>query len=218
MGEIPADRPRSAYCKDGHRVAQSRKVAKARTRAGLANKDPVHIAKIKKLAFNDSPTELANFVRELFEDSVRSQIDDHIRDNLLGMTEVLVDMGPQALAALQVDLKSEDDYIRSRAYALWFKYVIPMQQKRDNEEDGSGNVTVVLATPFSEKVQQALNAHSDEVIDVSDWVKCSICHAVKHPDAMRVRDKKREMCTTCYWKRKAKSGNMNPHSTDPLFG
>lgn len=205
-GGIPDGRPRSKYCKDACRVSWHRKQKRKREVVAAQVVEPEHIKKIKELVFAGAEGEMAAIVRSVFDDHVRHEIDLHIKDNLLGMTEVLVDMAPHAIRALEDDLRSEDDYIRSRAYALWFKYIMPMQQKKTDEND-TGNVNIVLATPFSERMAEARQELEGEVIDMTGWIECYVCHQTKHPDAMRFHDERsgttREICTTCLWKKKA---------------
>ncbi len=220
LEQIPEDRPRSLYCKDSHRAAWHNKLKREKERARAKHQvTPEHVKKIKALAFNNDESEMANLVRSVFEESVRDEINQHVRDNLLGLTEVLVDMAPEAIRALQEDLSSEDDYVRSRAYALWFKYVMPMQKEAKSEEDNSP-VQVILHTPLTERIAALRDDKEAEYVDVSDWPECYVCHKTKHPDAMRRHDDKRHICTTCAAKKDARTGHGNPMALldSELFG
>ena len=216
FGAIPDARPRSKYCKDGCRTMYAEKTRKRHERGSVGNLTPPHVVKIKQLAFNNDESEMANLVREVFKDVVRNEMSAHIRDNLLGMTEVFVDMAPNAVAALKEDLTSEDDYVRSRAYALWFKYVFPMQQKLEADTESAGQMTVTINAPFTKRLAEVQQDRDTEVVDTTDWLECYMCHQTRHPDAMRRHERDtptkdgRHICMTCHAKKTYANGTADP--------
>lgn len=191
------------------------------------NKDSAAVAGAKQLAFDN----LYDPVRDLVREEVRNTITQRVRDNVLGMTELLSDMLPLVLNGLAVDIQSEDVFIRQKAQALILKYVMPLQHEQPQAEDSKTlNVIHRVAVPdtilgHAVEAEAAALPPGIERFE-EDWPTCFDCGERKNPATGRYIDwspipsdrdplpsgELNFQCHACDWRSKIK--NKLP-ATDP---
>lgn len=237
---LPANsRADKKYCSAVCRVKHA-KMARAGMSAGGQVTIPEHIKTMRRLAFEDMNDE----VREVLREEIRGVITQHVRDNVLGVTEVMTGMLPKAAAALAEDLSSEDEIVRSRAYGLVFKYSMPLLDEKGKDAD-LGKITVIheipvpTDTPFGRSMADAADYDMDKAPErpllgdgspepavedfERDWPKCHYCHLRKHPEAMRSESAgqgvpPRHVCSSCRARMSYQKGSRDLSASDPLFG
>lgn len=164
----------------------------------------------KALAFDN----LYDPVRDLVREEVRATITQRVKDNVLGMTELLSDMLPLVLNGLAVDLQSEDVFIRQKAQALILKYVMPLKNEEAVADDSRTlNVIHRVAVPdtvLGEAVEAELAALPPGVEAFEkDWPVCYVCNERKNP-ATGDDTTHGWRCTACKYRERARQGGANP--------
>lgn len=179
---------------------------------------PDYIKKARELATSEV---LDDEIREVLREEIRRSISTHVQDKVLGISEVMVQMLPEVMSALYVDLKSKDYVKRSAAYKLIMQY--SMGFLKQGGDGTPQNVTIInpvptVATEFGQKYADEVEAIYDELPDgvpadapydpehpepwEADWPICTVCKTRKHPDDMRqeshgVGREIRDICTAC---------------------
>lgn len=171
--------------------------------------------------------EADDMVRDIMRDQVRKDVTRLVKDKVLGATEYLTDILPEAMHAMREDLHSDDWAVRSRAYALIMKYAMPVGQMESNEDKGM-SITIahnvpVPETPFGDRVIDVMDAKVTEVakgglLDPSkpydpvsnpeayeaDWDLCSCDTPRRHPPGSVDATGR---CDGCEHLRRAQRGN-----------
>jgi hypothetical protein len=186
----------------------------------------------KALVFN----KLNDPVRDVLREEVRATISQHVKDNVLGMTEALTDLLPLIYAAIARDVQSDDTFVRQKAIALAMKYIMPLG-KEDVVADDSRIINVVHHVPipdtnFGHAIEGELVALPPGVEAFeADWPTCDNCGERKHPDTgnflvathQRADGSERKdrvwRCDACTWRASIKAGNLNHlNDVDPITG
>lgn len=164
-----------------------------------------------------------DFVREVLTETIRDEVTQAVRDNLVGAAETLTMMLPKAMADLHKDLGSKDWTIRKAARDAVLKYAMVFKDK-DGSENDLGTIQVmhkvdVPDTQFGRKVGEALEdfAEQDQLDYVEGfekgWPTCNRCKERKHPDAMVYNDieddRIRTLCSSCNVAEKLKIAKEN---------
>lgn len=102
-----------------------------------------------------------NIVYDVLRDEVRRTINQRVRDKVLGAADMLVNMLPDAMMALQEDLRSEDWAVRARAVNQLLKYGMPMQHQTSTEEH-TASITIKHSVPVPE------TPLGDAVVEIMD--------------------------------------------------
>lgn len=162
-------------------------------------------------------------IREVYQEQVRENISQHVSDTILGVTEILSDMAPKALAGLLKDLESNDPMDRQRAYMIWFKYVMPLAKEKGTGPD-LGKLTVVHEVPVPDTilgerfVDEMSKPHA--VPPDIEMLECYQCHEVKHQAIMQIHDvrndKKRFICQSCFARKRY--AQVSPAAIGPGLG
>lgn len=183
--------------------------------------EPQHVAIAKQLVFD----ELYDPIRDTLREEVRHTITQHVKDNVLGMTELMSDLLPLVLAGIARDVQSEDVFVRQKAQALILKYVMPLQHETPASDD-SRVINVVHHVPIpdtrlgydveAELVMLPPNVEAFE----ADWPTCNTCNERKHPDTgdyLESSDPTSDwMCRACNYREQIRSGRMS--TIDPADG
>lgn len=194
-------------CKD--RYERNQKAAGLIKDSTSSDTDIVRAA--KQLAFDN----LYDPIRDTVREEIRATISQHVKDNVLGMTEMLSDLLPHVLAGLAQDIQSEDVFIRQKAQALILKYVMPLQKEEAVSDDSKVlNVIHRVAVPdtiLGEAVEAELAALPPGVEAFEkDWPVCYECGERKNPaTGYKVNEHKWE-CLACKFRKDIKAGNNNP--------
>lgn len=219
-----------SYCSDKCRKAASR-AKQARTEQ---NVDSI-------LDRAELETVENNIVYDVLRDEVRRTINQRVRDKVLGAADMLVDMLPAAMVALNEDLRSEDWAVRARAVNQLLKYGMPMQNQK-SEEEHTATITIkhsipVPETPLGDAVIDIMedaiaelevehgpvnpNEPYDPVLNPEhfekDWPICK-CEEQRrhHPDNMYTGPKHEwdGWCTPCVNREMLSIENKNKHLND----
>lgn len=174
------------------------------------NKDtPVERA-AKKLAFN----ELYDPIRDTVREEIRATISQHVKDNVLGMTEMLSDLLPHVLAGLATDIQSEDVFIRQKAQALILKYVMPLSKEEVVSDDSKVlNVIHRVAVPdtaLGYAVEGELVALPPGVEAFEkDWPECVVCGERKNPATGAPDGNGEFLCHACKYRAEIRRGERS---------
>lgn len=84
----------------------------------------------------------------LIKEEMRPIVREAITDDVLGAIKTMVNLAPQAVAALALDMKDPKPAVRQKAYTLWFQYTVGQQGLHSPDKDGkSGDMTIVFDMP-----------------------------------------------------------------------
>lgn len=188
-------------------------------------------------------TVLDDEVREVMREEIRKHITSHVKDKVLGATDLMASMLPLAMARLFEDLESNDWARYSRASAIVMRYTM-MIANQDAEGQDLGRITVLHQIPGQDPVEhelpdtplgrsvaehverRAIEARAmtaDTIYDPddpepfeADWPVCHVCKQRKHPDNVREHDasRGRVICSTCKHRRDMETSD----AVDPLAG
>jgi hypothetical protein len=157
----------------------------------------------KRLAFD----ELYDPIRDVLREEVRATITQHVKDEVLGMTDMMADLLPLVLAGIASDVQSEDPFIRSKAQALILKYVMPLKHEEAAADDSKVLNVIhhvsIPDTPLGHQVEGELVALPIGVEAFeADYPECHMCHERKHPETgYWIKDSAQETefwrCTAC---------------------
>lgn len=199
------------YCSNKCKVAASRARTAKNKLQGEAVSMAEHLAKIKELAkYEGSDSEFPiDIVREVYRDAVRDNINQFVRDSILGATEIMADLLPKALAAVQQDLESKDPFDRRAAYKVLLQYVMPLQ-KETGDGDSPKTLVVVHGVPvpdtqFGAKYAEEIEAGEVILPDDDDYPQCYVCKDHKHPNLLHKHDNQgggRMICKSCFARKK----------------
>jgi hypothetical protein len=169
-------------------------------------------------------------VRDILREEVRATISQHVKDNVLGMTEVLTDLLPLVYSSLAQDVQSEDSFVRQKAISLVMKYAMPLA-KEEPKVDDSRVINVVHHVPipdtaFGHAIEGELVSLPSGVEPFeADWPTCRDCHERKHPQTGRFETTRPDdgpqtttfLCHACEWRAKVRQGAIDPtHDHDVI--
>ena len=218
------------YCSADCRKAAGRHRQRQQRLGGKKSSLTPALKNFRKLAQYADIEDPAVFVREVMQDAIREQVTQHVQDNLLGAGEALTGMLPKVLAGLAVDLESKDFVIRQRAQAAVMKYAFEFRDRAGKDQD-LGTIQVVhnVALPNT-PLGQTIEAEIIEAVEEREqmqiegfeegWPKCSMCHEVKHPDAIKSYNAA-PMCSSCVLATNYRRNRHDPAGyldRDPEFG
>lgn len=171
-------------------------------------------------------------VRDVLREEVRASISDKVKENVLGASEAITALLPQAIAVFAEDLQSKDWMKRNKAALAVAKLAFPLGNEEANRKD-NGQVVIVHNVPLpnttlgvkvGEHLQEALDAEPRGLVDPTkpydaetnpelfevDFPICRTCHERKHPDMM----KHDGMCSTCTYRERISTGATQDLSAD----
>lgn len=161
-------------------------------------------------------------LREVLQETIRDNVSQHVKDNLLGAGEMLTGMLPKVLSGILLDLESKDWMIRSRAQAAVLKYAFEFKDKDGNKDD-LGTIQVVHNvalpnTPLGEAVAGEIIEQEEERAQLSveafeqDWPVCTDCGERKHPDTIYDDGHGHRLCSSCNLTKAYRYGKTDPSS------
>lgn len=157
-------------CSKACRSKRSRRLKRVRQDNGHAsayNEGTAALAEVNR-------EETKDIARELIVDELRPIVRETITEDVINAIGRLVALTPDALAALEEDLKSNDTTIRQRAYTQLLKYTVGHAAiVRPPEEEDSKNLVVNFNLP------RPGDAATSEVTDATEIKQCDSCHQDK---------------------------------------
>ncbi len=103
------------------RNKRARRLKREEKEAALARRRPKRAKHVLAVAEEvENGAAMHEAAVEVFKPLIR----EAMTEKVLGGIQSLIDMQPEALAALRQDLSSNDDKIKQNAYTLWFKYTM----------------------------------------------------------------------------------------------
>jgi hypothetical protein len=233
---IPATKSyRAKYCSEECRkkfqrafaAQQMKKNAEAKaamSKGGASKGIPEYVQRARELVTRefDAAGKLDDEVRELMRDEIRDSIREHIVQRVEGAMETMTGMLPLAMTRLMQDLDSESWPERSRAYALLFRYAMPMMDLDGKKDKDEQQITLVHHIPvadatwfgqrFTEEYLDEGSAPSrpislDAPYDAdnpepweAEWPVCYTCKNRVHPDNVTAHAGDRPICTACQYR------------------
>lgn len=127
----------------------------------------------------------------LIKEEMRPIIREAITDDVLGAIKTMVNLAPQAVAALALDMKDPKPAVRQKAYTLWFQYTVGQQGLHSPDKDGkSGDMTIVFDMP-----RPPANGHIEDAEIIEEAARvCENC-GVSKPESDFIESSDR--CKEC---------------------
>ena len=135
--------------------------------------------------------EVPEIGNELIKEELRPIVRDAITGEVLGAIKAMVNLAPQAVAALALDMQDSDPVIRQKAYDLWFRYTVGQKNLHSPEqEQATAPITINFDMP-----RPTFDSEGEGVIEEAEELReCEHCGEEK-PAAEFVDDSTR--CVTC---------------------
>lgn len=163
-------------CSPKCRSARSRRIRNAQRKAGEDSAYPAHAKEISERVRGETP----DVARHVIEEEIRPVVRESITADTLKAIADMVALTPQAVAALQEDLASDDATIRQRAYTLLMKYTVGHSAIVTPDDDGNkGPMHVHFELPRPGSDQPAEPVEEAEAVEVRE---CDHCHVEKPLD------------------------------------
>jgi hypothetical protein len=228
QNDISHKLPNAKYCSN---ACLKRHKRQQKTGARLAQRKGV-LPEAYKQARDVIMEKVDDEVRDVLREEVRASISDQVKQNVLGASEAITALLPQAIAVFAEDLQSKDWMKRNKAALAVAKLAFPLANEDANRKD-SGQVVIVHSVPLPDttlgrRVAEHLeNAeeiveggvvnpdlpydaeHNPEKFEVN-YPICKGCRERKHPDMIKHDGK----CSTCHYREEIMTGHVQDLSAD----
>lgn len=200
-------------CSPNCRQKRSRRLASANADAQAEAALPDHVKEIRQAARGERD----DVVDRVLQEELRPVVRESITDDTLKAIRDLIALTPEAVAAIQEDLASEDATIRQKAYTLIARYTIGHPAiVRPPEEEADKQLIVHFNIPRPEQhgateEPEVIEAESAVPLHDDELRQCDMCGADK-PITDFVAGSHR--CVTCYEAQQEKARNLYSDGDD----
>jgi hypothetical protein len=156
-------------CRSKRARRKKRERKQASIKANQAQRLEEHQEAVAAVVRGDVP-EVAN---ELIKEELRPMVRDAITGEVLGAIKSMVNLAPQAVAALALDMQSSDEKVRQKAYELWFRYTVGQKDLHSpDQEQATAPITINFDMPRPDMAGE----HGEEVIEEAEELReCEHC-------------------------------------------
>lgn len=166
---------RRTTCSDACRQRRRNRLARAKTKAG--NQPLPEHFDVMNAPVNNRPGE--NLLREVAKEELRPIVREAITEEVLEAAAQLVGLTPLMVAAIKMDLESDDATIRQRAYSVVARYTLGNASIAPNAENAPPAVTVSFNIPRPSDQPEASDAPPPDAEVVEDDHTCAGCDETK---------------------------------------
>ncbi len=206
--------PRQKFCSKSHADKHNHRVKAARRKGGKASALSPLYKRVAELMGEELI--VAEELRPVINDILRENITQHVKDSALGTFEILANLMPKALAALNQDLESRDPLERTRAAMFLSKLFLSMKDIEPGPRQSPPTLEIITNVnvpqgPAGEVfLEETINPKHLMVDDTVQMGECYKCHEWKPTEALNkhdmMGDKQRWICQGCYAKKKNRQG------------